>query len=175
MTDRPATAPDFAKTREFTGKHMLAVMCAFFGVIIAVNLTMATFARTSWSGLVVKNSYVAGQEFNRKAEEGRAQAALGWSPALSVEDGVLRFALADAAGEPVSLESGVATLHRPVGDAEDKEIVLAAGADGGLEARLGVADGAWIVEVRATAMAEAGLERPYVETRRIQLRGGSVR
>ena len=29
---------------EFTGRHMLVIMLAFFGVIIAVNLTMASFA-----------------------------------------------------------------------------------------------------------------------------------
>lgn len=163
-----------AKPAEFTGKHMLAVMLAFFGVIIAVNLTMATFARTSWSGLVVQNTYVASQQFNRKAEEGRAQAAHGWTPALSVEAGVLRFALQDAAGKPVRLESGTATLHRPVGAADDTEIALVAAGDG-LAAALGVADGAWIVEVHAVAGAEAGLERPWRETRRIQLRGGSAR
>lgn len=163
-----------AKAREFTGRHMLAIMFAFFGVIIAVNLTMATFARTSWSGLVVQNSYVAGQEFNRKAEEGREQAALGWTPAFAVEDGVLRFSLADAEGRPVRLESGIAALRRPVGDADDAEVALAAAGDG-LEARLGVEDGAWIVEIHATAGAEAGLERPWRETRRIQLRGGSAR
>jgi len=172
---RPAKAREFAKSREFTGRHMLGVMCAFFGVIIAVNLTMATFARTSWSGLVVQNTYVASQEFNRKAAEGRAQAALGFTPAFSIEDGVLRFALADAGGQPVRLESGVATLHRPVGAADDAEVALAASADGGLEAALDVADGAWIVVVRATAAAGAGLERPYIEARRVQLRGGSVR
>jgi nitrogen fixation protein FixH len=151
-----------AKTGEFTGKHMLAIMLAFFGVIIAVNVTMATFARTSWSGLVVQNSYVAGQHFNRLAEEGRAQAALGWTPAFAIEGGVLRFALTDADGKPVRLESGTAALRRPVGD-------------GALEAALGVADGAWIVEVHATAGAEAGLERPWRETRRIQLHGGNAR
>ena len=163
-----------AKTGEFTGKHMLAIMLAFFGVIIAVNLTMATFARTSWSGLVVQNSYVAGQHFNRLAEEGREQAALGWAPAFAVEGGVLRFALADAEGKTVRLESGIASLRRPVGDADDAEVALVAAGDG-LEAALGVADGAWIVEIHAVAGAEAGLERPWRETRRIQLRGGSAR
>ena len=58
---------------------MLSIMLAFFGVIIAVNVVMATLASTSWTGLVVENSYVASQEFNRKAEESRAQAALGWN------------------------------------------------------------------------------------------------
>jgi nitrogen fixation protein FixH len=163
-----------AKTGEFTGKHMLAIMLAFFGVIIAVNLTMATFARTSWSGLVVQNSYVAGQHFNRLAAEGREQAALGWTPSFSVSDGVLRFSLADAKGEPVRLESGNAELRRPVGDAQDAQVALQAQGDG-LEAALGVADGAWIVEIHAVADAEAGLERPWRETRRIQITGGSAR
>ncbi|MER9222002.1 FixH family protein [Mesorhizobium sp. M0644] len=39
-------------------------------------------ASRSWTGFVVKNSHVASQEFNRNAEEGRAQAALGWSGPL---------------------------------------------------------------------------------------------
>lgn len=164
-----------ARAREFTGRHMLAIMLAFFGVIVAVNLTMATLARTSWSGLVVQNTYVASQAFNGKAEEGRAQAALGWTPAFAVEDGVLRFSLADAEGRPVRLEGGIAALRRPVGDADDVEVALVAAAGGGLKARPGVGDGAWIVEIRATAGAEAGLERPWRETRRVQLRGGTAR
>lgn len=56
------------KSRAFTGRHMLATILTFFGVVIAVNLTMATLASTSWTGLVVENTYVASQQFNRKAE-----------------------------------------------------------------------------------------------------------
>ncbi len=63
----------------FTGWHMLGIMVAFFGVIIAVNITMAYKAVSSWSGLVVKNTYVASQEFNDKAETGKEQAALNGS------------------------------------------------------------------------------------------------
>lgn len=168
MSDRSATG------REFTGRHMLAIMLAFFGVIIAVNLTMATLARTSWAGLVVQNTYVASQEFNQKAEEGREQAALGWQAELSIRDGVLRFALADAEGRPVRLAGGSATLHRPVGAADDMTVTLAAAGDA-LETPLAVEDGAWIVEVLAQTGADAGLDRPYRETRRIQLRGGETR
>ncbi|MER8649226.1 FixH family protein [Mesorhizobium sp. M1121] len=47
-------------------------------MIIIVDRTMAVLASRSWTGFVVNNSHVAGQEFNRKAGEG-AQAALGWS------------------------------------------------------------------------------------------------
>ncbi|HLA02420.1 MAG TPA: FixH family protein, partial [Aestuariivirga sp.] len=45
--------------RTFTGWHMAAITISFFAVIIAVNLTLAVFASSSWSGLVVANSYVA--------------------------------------------------------------------------------------------------------------------
>lgn len=162
--------------REFTGKHMLAVMLAFFGVIIAVNLTMATLARTSWSGLVVKNTYVASQEFNARAQEGRRQAGLGYAPALAVEGGTLRFSLADRDGSPVRLSDGIATLRRPVGDADDATVVLTP-RGAALEAALDAADGAWIVEVHATIAPEAGagLDHPWRETRRILLRAGTMR
>ena len=43
---------------EFTGAHMLAVMVAFFGTVIAVNLVLAVLARSSWTGLVVELSLI---------------------------------------------------------------------------------------------------------------------
>ncbi|WP_084833852.1 FixH family protein [Mesorhizobium sp. L48C026A00] len=46
-------------------------------MIIIVGLTMAVLASRSRTGFVVNNSHVASQEFNRNAQEGRAQAALG--------------------------------------------------------------------------------------------------
>ena len=72
-------------TRPFTGRHMAIIIISFFAVIIAVNLTMAYFARSSWTGLVVKNSYVASQSFNRDAEIARQQQALGWQMTLNVK------------------------------------------------------------------------------------------
>ena len=36
-------------TRPFTGRHMAIIIISFFAVIIAVNLTMAYFARSSWT------------------------------------------------------------------------------------------------------------------------------
>lgn len=155
----------------FTGRHMLAIMVAFFGVIIAVNVTMAVAARTSWTGLVVKNSYVASQEFNDKAREARAQAALGWAATLAVSDGTVRFALAGADGTPKAMQGGAATFRRPVSDAEDTVVTLEVAADGGLAGHVALADGAWIVEVQA----EAGLAHPFRETRRLSIRDGEAR
>ena len=64
--------------REFTGRHMLFVMVAMFGTILAVNLVMAHFAVATFGGTVVDNSYVASQDYNRWLADARAQKALGW-------------------------------------------------------------------------------------------------
>ncbi|WOS66933.1 FixH family protein (plasmid) [Sinorhizobium fredii GR64] len=60
---------------------MPALILAFCGTIIVVDLTMAVSASRSWTGFVLKNPHVAQLEFNRKAGEG-AQAARGWSGRL---------------------------------------------------------------------------------------------
>ena len=56
----------------FTGRHMLAVVFAFFGTIITVNLVMAFLATGTFPGLVVKNSYIASQHYNERLAETRA-------------------------------------------------------------------------------------------------------
>jgi nitrogen fixation protein FixH len=156
---------------QFTGRHMLAIMLAFFGVIIAVNVTMATFASTSWTGFVVRNTYVASQEFNEKAERGRAQAALGWTGMLSIQGPAVRYGIIDGAGAPVALELATVTFRRPTSDAEDRSVPLAA-SDAGWGASMDpLHDGAWIVEIDAVALAG----QPYRDVRRITLRGGAFK
>jgi nitrogen fixation protein FixH len=156
---------------KFTGKHMLAVMLAFFGVVIAVNLVMATAANRSWTGLVVKNSYVASQEFNRKAEEGRAQAALGWKGQLAIGDGRVSYRLVDAGGAAIGVKGVVATFRRPAYDSEDRTVTLAPEADGTFAVAEAVRDGTWIVEIDA----DAGLAKPYRDVRRIVVGNGVLK
>jgi nitrogen fixation protein FixH len=156
---------------KFTGKHMLAIMLAFFGVVIAVNLVMATAANRSWTGLVVKNSYVASQEFNRKAEEGRAQAALGWKGQLEIGGGRVSYRLVDKDGMAVTVEGVVASFRRPAYESEDRTITLAREAEGTFGAAEAVRDGIWIVEIDA----EAGLPKPYRDVRRIVVENGLLK
>lgn len=158
-------------TFRFTGRHMLAIMLAFFGVIIAANATMAFVANTSWTGFVVRNSYIASQEFNRKAEEGRRQAALGWRSELTIADGTLRYALAGGEGGAVAVTGGSAAFRRPVSDAQDETVTLSPQGGGVLEGPAAEGDGVWIVEV----LADAGLDAPYREVRRVHVRGGASR
>jgi nitrogen fixation protein FixH len=155
---------------EFTGRHMLFVMLAFFGVIIAVNVMMATLASTSWTGLVVENSYVASQEFNRKAEESRAQAALGWNSRLTIAGGEVRYALTDASGTAIALGRVEAQFRHPAYAAEDQALTLTQAGGSEFSAPLGVHDGLWVVEIAA----DAGLDRPYRDIRRIVVANGAM-
>ena len=68
--------------RPFTGRHMAAIMVAFFGVVIAVNVLMARLAIGTFGGVVVENSYVASQHFNRWLDEAGAERQLGWRAAV---------------------------------------------------------------------------------------------
>jgi nitrogen fixation protein FixH len=65
-------------TRRFTGWHMTAILLGFFGIIVAVNFTMATFAARTFGGVVVENSYVASQKYNGWLKAAREQETLGW-------------------------------------------------------------------------------------------------
>ena len=64
--------------RPFTGRHMLGIMLAMFGTIIAVNVVMAHHAVTTFGGTVVDNSYVATASYNRWLADARAQSLRGW-------------------------------------------------------------------------------------------------
>lgn len=159
------------RSGEFTGVHMALMLVAFFFVIIAVNLTMAFFASSSWTGLVVKNTYVASQEFNHKAEVGRAQAALGWNAALDIGDGRIAYRLTRKGGSPVHAAHATTTLRRPVTDTQDRTLELLPDAAGTLIAETQIADGSWIIEIDT----EAGLDHPYRDVRRISIAGGRLR
>lgn len=154
--------------KQFTGRHMLAIMVAFFGVIIAVNVTMAIIARQSWTGLVVQNSYVASQEFNQKMAETREQASLGWSSFVSFSDGRIRYRINDRTGHPVGLESVAVKFMRPVDDREDRRMMLALDQSGDFVADEAVADGVWLIEIEA----DAGMKKPFRETLRLRVAQG---
>ena len=159
------------RKREFTGVHLLVIMLAFFSVIIAVNAAMAVFANSSWSGFVVRNSYVASQEFNEKSAQWRAQATLGWASKLTLADGRLSYQLFDRDDLPVAAVKGTVSVRRPIGESEDRTLPLKLVAGGELEADAALRDGAWIAEFQV----DAGLEHPYHEIRRLTVQDGELK
>jgi len=136
-----------ARPREFTGWHMLAVMVAFFGVIIGVNITLAVLANKTWSGLIVANGYVASQQFNKNEERARAQALLGWRAELAHDKGVFTVTMKSKDGRPLPGLKIEGTLRRPVTAKDDMVLAFADDGDGSYSARAVLAPGQWEFEM----------------------------
>lgn len=86
---------------EITGRKVAVFTVAAFGLIIAVNLTMAVLANRTFPGLEVENSYVASQQFNDAA---LAQRALGWTAQADYAGGVLTVDIRDRDGMAAQVE-----------------------------------------------------------------------
>lgn len=137
-----------APQKPLTGKHVLMMFIAFFSVIIAVNVTMATLASTSWTGLVVKNSYVASQEFNGHLEASRAQDALGWSAPLVLTPTDASVSIKNAEGDPIQGAKVLLDLKRPIIDAEDQLVVLRETVPGTYAAKVDLSPVHWRASLR---------------------------
>ncbi|MGI9407824.1 MAG: FixH family protein [Hyphomicrobiaceae bacterium] len=133
--------------RPFTGRHMAVIMVAFFGVIIAVNFTMAWLAGHTWTGLVVKNSYVASQKFNGQLMQARSQSARGWKSGLKYERGRFEFRLTDKAGDPVFLDDLRLFVGRPAFEQADVVLPFTHIGDGRYRVKRDLAPGTWAVRV----------------------------
>ncbi len=117
-----------AVQRVFTGRHMAAIMVAFFAVVIAVNFYMASLASSTFGGVVVKNSYVASQNFNHWLDEAAQEKALGWTAATSrAADGRVRVALS---GVPQGLIALSAEARHPLGRLPDQQLAFGLQQDG---------------------------------------------
>lgn len=132
--------------RQLTGRHVLIIVLACFGTIIAANLTMLFAATGTFPGLVVENSYVASQRWNARHA---AQEALGWRATAAWRDGRLIVDLQDAAGRPVEGVALRAVVGRPTVASEDQALALSPAADGYV-AHVELSPGAWRIEISTT-------------------------
>lgn len=135
-------------TRKFTGWHFTTIMVIGFGIVMAVNFTMASLATGGFSGVVVENSYVASQKYNGWLEAARAQDKLGWSGKLA-RDAQSRLVL-EAPAIPAGAEVR-AQLRRPVGQPDTTELALVADGSGQFRSDQAIAPGRWIVRMVITA------------------------
>ena len=134
-------------TRKFTGRHMLAIMVAFFGTIIAVNLTMAMFATRTFGGTVVDNSYVASQKFNDWLAAAREQEALGWETQVRLDES-RRVLIATAAdGQPLAGVTVSALARHPLGRETDVALRFEADGEGAVRSTEPLPAGRWLVHV----------------------------
>jgi len=147
--------------RRFTGRHMLFLVCGFFAVIIAVNAVMAMFATSTFPGLVVKNSFVASQDFNRELARQTAQVASGRRGQLGYRNDELVFQLTGAGGKGLDGLSVQATLGRPTDASSDRTLSLTGTGDGRYAAGTVLPSGQWQVRLIARDRDELAFRRTY--------------
>lgn len=130
---------------ELTGKHVLAITVSAFTVIIGVNVLLAVKAVSTFPGLEVENSYVAGQGFNeRKA----AQEALGWTMTPGYDQGRMTLAFIGRDGAPVQV-SDLEVLVGRTTEAKDDTFPSFAWAGDRYAADVDLHKGKWMVKVTA--------------------------
>jgi nitrogen fixation protein FixH len=137
-----------ATTNPFTGKRMTAIFVAGFGIVIAVNLTMAMMAVGSFHGTVVDNSYVASQHYNGWLKQAAASKALGWQavPQRRADGRVVIETLIVPAEATLT-----ATAERPLGARDDTPLAFAPAGAGRWVSDKALAPGRW--QLRMTIRA----------------------
>jgi len=133
--------------KPFTGRHMTAILVAFFAVVIAVNFTMARFASSTFGGTVVDNSYVASQHYNEWLARAAAQDRLGWSESIRLDAD--RHALLTIARDGKVLgDLGVrATLSHPLGRVEPRALRFVEQPGGGMRSIEEIPAGRWRIDL----------------------------
>ena len=137
-------------TREFTGWHMLTLTVSAFAVIIAVNITMAYKAISTFPGIEVEDSYLASQDFDA---DKAAQIGLGWTltPSYDLANGQIRLDFLGKDGKPVTLKDLTVLVGRPTDTTDDKTPVFARAPDGAYVATEALGKGKWMMHVTAHA------------------------
>lgn len=107
--------------QRFTGYHATAILVGFFAIVIAVNVTMAKLATSTFGGALAENGYVASQDYNRWIAESAAQDRLRWDVSARVEGNRL---ILDTKG----VSNAVATVvaEHPLGRVDDRAILMTA-------------------------------------------------
>ncbi len=134
-----------------TGWHVLAMLSAFFGVMIAVNILFVVLAITTHPGEIAPRAYVQGLKFNDAIAERDASIARGWKMGAALHPTASGAAvvvkLRDRAGDPVRGADVTASLRRPVASDDDRTLHFVEIAPGDYRADIGpLQHGQWLFE-----------------------------
>lgn len=136
--------------RPLTGRKVLLIMVAFFGVIFVMNVFLLKVASSTFRGLETESAYRASQGFNDTLAASAAQRERGWAVGVRVArraDGVVAatYTVADKDGAPLAGLEGTARLAAPADTSLDAEGVVIETGPGTYEVLFGAepAPGRW--------------------------------
>jgi nitrogen fixation protein FixH len=137
--------------RPLTGRSVLMMLLAFFGIMLLANFIMARQAVKTFSGLDADNPYDSGLAYNKEVAASKAQAILGWSVDLTQTSGSgatqLTATVRDKAGLPVSgLDVSMRFIY-PATRKFDREVAAVPVADGVYSGSAQLVGGKWEVEI----------------------------
>ena len=157
MTSQIATQKN-SQTKQLTGRHVLLMLVAFFGVIISVNIIFITQAVSSFTGEDVKQSYRQGLEYNKTIQTRSEQASLGWNVTTNVISSSEKkqhyiIQMFDEHNLPIQNLDISGTFKRPTNLAKDEEVVFTERGNGIYEAQINLPKGQW--QLKASAQSQA--------------------
>ena len=154
-----------ATDRELSGRTVLAILLAFFGVVFAVNGYFAAAAIQTYTGVVAQEPYRKGLTYNLRIAADERQRALGWKAAVDAGlDGRARLDLTTADGRPVTDLVVTGTLGRPSTDIADRTMTFTETRQGRYETQVAALDaGSWIVTITARG---GSADEPVFQLRR---------
>jgi nitrogen fixation protein FixH len=143
------------------GRHVLAALSAFFGVMFVVNGIFVYYALHTFAGGDTSDPYRKGMHYNETLAEAARQDERGWKAELVYDanidkTGALALSLTDKDGQPVSGLHLGATLSRPATDQQDFGIRLAEAGAGTYRTELRLAPGQWVVQLQSQDLARTG-------------------
>jgi len=147
-----------AKPFQLKGWHVLLILVAFFGAVIAVNVGFAVQAYGTFPGEVTAKPYEEGLAFNRTLAQRAEERALGWRATVQatmtqVGRTQLRVTVMGADGEPVRGLSLLGRLERPATEAGALSTTFHETGAGTYDAYLPDTPGAWDLTLRGTDRA----------------------
>lgn len=147
-----------ASDRPLTGRAVLLMLVAFFGLVIAVNVVMVRAAISTFGGVDTPSSYQAGLVFKAEEAAASAQNARGWRVTArlnpSPEAIVATMDIHDAAGLPVAGADVVARLAHPIDERRDVALAVNEIGAGEYRGKGAVASGQWILDIEITKGGE---------------------
>ena len=157
--------------RRIDGRHVLALLLAFFGIIFAVNGYFLYRALSTHTGVVANEPYRKGLAYNQRIEWSERQASLGWRDEVTaLLQGAITVVITDGDGNAVKGLSVTGSVGRPATSADDRSMALIEDASAAYTAVAGgLGQGAWLITIEART-APGDVEPVYRARRRLWLK-----
>jgi nitrogen fixation protein FixH len=119
-----------ASSKPLTGRKVLVMLLAFFGIVIGANLTMMKLAMQTLPGTEVDSAYSASLAYEKQITAAHDQNARNWKVDAQVvrsADGVatLQVEARDNSGKPMSGLKFQGRFERPTDRRADQVVALA--------------------------------------------------